>query len=445
MVNEDKYSRSSKKALIEKLKQDNSEDSSSADEKDAQNRRNDKAEMGSDDKPSKDEPAAGDAVSVRKAAIARGKIISGSPNRRYRSMEGNRGKSSYDSIDSSKDSEEVSKVPEKSKVSERSKDASDKKSTAPRSQRPLFHRIWLIPGVLIIVVMAFLAFIWDFSSPEANYVGPLRDFGRPTYEFQPISNSYDELSRCSKVSGGTAPEINAGSYFAFYPENFQVAAEKNPDDKVAFASIAKLLGALVVLDNYDLSEEISLLDEVDTAGNGLDLVVGEKIEVEELLSAALVGSRNDAMYALAQNYPGGQEAFIEAMNAKAAVLGMENTIVLDVVGLDAEGQHSTPRDIGVLAVAAMNREEIKNIVSQPAITVTTLQGREIAVESTNPLIGEVDGVIGLKTGYTGEAGLCLVTYVDDQVDFVVVVLNAEDRAIASQKLVEWVRANYSCN
>ncbi len=445
MVNEDKYSRRSKKALIEKLKQDNPDDRGSADEKNAKNRENNSNKTRANDLASEDDRAVRkgartrETARAREAARARRKIISGSSNRRYRSMEEEKSKSSDDSTPPSKDSEEVSKV------SESSKEVSNQKTAAPKSHKPLFHRIWLILGILIIVIMAFLAFVWYFSPPEANYVGPLRNFSRSTYEFRPISSSYDELSRCRKVGDGAAPDINAGSYFAFYPENFHVVAEKNPEDKVAFASITKLLGALVVLDNYDLSEEIALLEEVDTAGNGLDLEVGEKIEVGELLSAALVGSRNDAMYALAQNYPEGQEAFIEAMNAKAHILGMKNTVVLDVVGLDAEGQHSTPRDIGVLAVAAMNREEIKDIVSQQSITVKTLQGREIVVESTNPLIGEVEGVIGLKTGYTGKAGLCLVTYVDDEVDFVVVVLNAQDRAIASAKLVEWVRSNYSCN
>jgi D-alanyl-D-alanine carboxypeptidase (penicillin-binding protein 5/6) len=132
------------------------------------------------------------------------------------------------------------------------------------------------------------------------------------------------------------------------------------------------------------------------------------------------------------------------MNEKAAVLGMENTHVANPIGLDDPDQYSTPRDIAVLAIAAMKKDPIRDLVSRKNYMVETVSGRNISVENTNPLVGELSGVIGLKTGYTGQAGLCLVTYVDDNPDLIVIVLNAEDRGEASKNLINWVRDNYTC-
>jgi D-alanyl-D-alanine carboxypeptidase (penicillin-binding protein 5/6) len=201
---------------------------------------------------------------------------------------------------------------------------------------------------------------------------------------------------------------------------------------------------MVVVDAYDLETEIALKEEVDAEGNGIDLEVGEKVKVKDLLGAALVGSKNDAMYALAQNYPGGVQAFVESMDEKRADFGMNDTSVVNPIGLDDPEQYSTPRDIALLMIVAMREPVISDIVALPSYTVETAAGRQEIVYATNTLLTEVPGVVGGKTGYTAEAGLSLVTFIDDDPDFVTVVFNAEDRYEASKRLIEAVRLGYAC-
>lgn len=299
----------------------------------------------------------------------------------------------------------------------------------------------LIPFIVISAVVVVVFFMSD-KSQTLPYVGPLKNFDNRSlhseYEVPEI------IPRCVKSSQEMIPEINAEVYFAVYVENFQIVAEKNADEKVPFASIVKLLGILVALDKYDIDQDLALLEDVDTKWNGLDLEVGESVSVEDLIGAALVGSRNDAVYVLSQNYPGGEEAFIIEMNKKAQILGMKDTLVRNVIGLDDPEQYSTASDIGILSVAAMRNSVIRGIVSRPVYAVEISSGRIEQIYNTNTLVGDVDGIVGLKTGYTGEAGLCLVSYVDVDRDFVTIVLNAEDRSEESNKLIEWVRGSFSC-
>jgi hypothetical protein len=336
---------------------------------------------------------------------------------------------------------------------ETAKPHSDKDKTRDKRKFRFVRYLLFIPGLAVGVVLVVIAAQNLLVDKEYMYIGPLKSYEKLSLNnidykktVEPAEHEFSmrELARCKKKSSSSPLEIKAEAYMAFFTEDFQIVAEKDINTKTSFASIAKLLGALTVLEDYDLAEEIALIEQVNSEGNGLDLQVGEEISVENLLAGALVGSRNDAMYALAQNYPGGVDEFVAAMNEKAAVLGMENTHVANPIGLDDPDQYSTPRDIAILAIAAMKKDPIRDLVSRKSYMVETVSGRNISVENTNPLVGELSGVIGLKTGYTGQAGLCLVTYVDDNPDLIVIVLNAEDRGEASKNLINWVRDNYTC-
>lgn len=306
----------------------------------------------------------------------------------------------------------------------------------------------LIIGSVVVIVLIGLFFLFsqiiDVGAGEdatSNYIGPL-----------PAADSLDERasidasphSLCSKVPGYLDPEISADHYVSVYTDSFQIAYGKGYDEKVSFASIVKLLGAIVALEKLNLEDQISLKEEVNDEGNGIDLEVGEVVRVQDLLGAALVGSKNDAMMALAQNYPGGTEAFIARMQILAAEIGLEGTSVVNVVGTDHPNQYATPRDLAVLSIVAMRDPVISNLVGQASYVVNTSFGREEVVWSTNTLLTEVPGVVGVKTGFTSGAGMSLVTYVDDDPDFVTVVLNAEDRYEESKVLIQAVRDGYVC-
>ena len=130
---------------------------------------------------------------------------------------------------------------------------------------------------------------------------------------------------------------------------------------------------------------------------------GETVRVEELLYGLLLCSGNDAALALTE-CAGGLEPFVALMNEKAAALGMTRTSFANPNGLDAEGHYSTARDMAVLAAAAMEEPTFRRICSSRAVTIG-----QRTMENHNRLLRQVEGCVGLKTGYTRAAGRTLVS------------------------------------
>ncbi len=335
---------------------------------------------------------------------------------------------------------DIDELPEEEK-------ATDVTTPKPKSQSYLSLILFVLSFILVGAGLYYAFYTgrlnpWPVISlikrpPE--YIGPLvtSDFSKQIDVIQPAS-------RCKIKATALDPIINPGAYAVIMADNFEVIESKKENERVAFASIVKLLGAMVALDQYDFDETLLLMEKVNTEGSGIDLKVGEGATFENLLAASLIGSKNDAMFVIAQNYPGGISAFVEAMNVKAQALGLNNTHVVNPVGYDNSEQYSTVRDLGVLAIAAMHNEVIADFVRRPNYSFQTTSNRLVSFETTNGLIKKVQGVIGLKTGYTEKAGLCLVSYVDAKHDFVTVVMNSGDRVKESEELINWVKNNLKC-
>jgi len=163
-----------------------------------------------------------------------------------------------------------------------------------------------------------------------------------------------------------------------------------------------------------------------------------------LLYGLLVQSANDAATVLAQNYPGGEDAFIAAMNNKAVSLGLTATHFTNASGLDAYGHYTTAHDLALIAAAAMTNPVFKKIVATQGISVSDVDFT-ITHELTtiNQLLGVVPGLAGVKTGWTEQAGECFVAYVDrGGRQFIIVVLGSDDRFGETQQLIDWVFANF---
>jgi D-alanyl-D-alanine carboxypeptidase len=338
------------------------------------------------------------------------------------------------------------------KVSNQNTNTEEKEPVSDKSWKAHERRMWapIVPG-LIPPFVVMVALIWVLVVPRSGansnntsyaYIGPL-PHGTIVGPSFGIGVPQPGL-QCIALDDTEEPDIHAEAYLAVFADTFDVAFEKEKETELPFASIVKLLGALVVEEEYDMNAMIGLLEPVDAEGNGMDLEVGEKARVRDLLAAALIGSRNDAMYAIAQNYSGGTEGFVGKMREMALRLGMSRTSVQNVVGLDSPEQYSTVSDVAVLVIAAMQNSELASLMSQTSYTIRTSYGREESIGTTNALLGKVEGVIGGKTGYTEDAGLSLVTYIDDGPDFVTVVFNAEDRYAESEKLIQAVREGYQC-
>jgi D-alanyl-D-alanine carboxypeptidase (penicillin-binding protein 5/6) len=184
----------------------------------------------------------------------------------------------------------------------------------------------------------------------------------------------------------------------------------NLDVRRAPASLTKLLTALVVLDS-DWQPDALLSVSHDAAHAihpRVGLHTGESIRADDALTAMLMHSANDACLVLAEHVAGSLDAFAARMNARAAALGMQDSHFVHPCGFDADGQYSTVTDLLRLAKAAHADPRIAQIAAQERATISTASGRSLAFRNTNQLLGRLDGVVGLKTGYTQHAGHCLI-------------------------------------
>jgi len=195
------------------------------------------------------------------------------------------------------------------------------------------------------------------------------------------------------------------------------------------ASLAKLMSALVALEDGPLDDEVKVSARAAAArGARLGLRAGERWPAHALFAAMLVGSANDACAALAERN-GGTAAFIARMNEKAPLLGMRETRFADPCGFDAPGQRSTARDLARLATVAMRRAQIAALVGRPAVEVASVDRvRVVRVRTTNALIEHFPGVVGVKTGQTRRAGHNLIALAErDGRRVLLVMLGARDR------------------
>lgn len=190
----------------------------------------------------------------------------------------------------------------------------------------------------------------------------------------------------------------------------EVLLSKNPDAVLPIASITKLMTALVVAEaKLPLDETLTIAQEdVDTEkGSRSRLRVGTKLTREEMLHLALMASENRAAHALGRHYPGGLGSFVEAMNAKAALLGMSDTHYVEPTGLSSKNQ-SSAKDLATLVKAAHEHQIIRDLSTSPEYSVAVGK-REMHFRTTNALVRSPTWEIGLqKTGYIAEAGRCLV-------------------------------------
>ena len=188
----------------------------------------------------------------------------------------------------------------------------------------------------------------------------------------------------------------------------RVLYEQNADAKMLIASTTKILTALVAIREGDLNDVVTVSREAAyTEGSSMYLKVGEKLTLETLLYGLLLCSGNDAAVAIAEHISGSQEDFAKLMNATAREIGMEHSSFANPNGLDHEDHYSTARDMARLACAAVENETLVRMASTRSVTIG---GRTMT--NHNKLLNQIEGCIGLKTGYTMAAGRTLVSCVE---------------------------------
>lgn len=208
---------------------------------------------------------------------------------------------------------------------------------------------------------------------------------------------------CITPAVAEALEVSATAAVLMDADMGQVLYEKNGDRQMLIASTTKIMTALVVLEHAAPDDVITVTPDHMAEGSSMYLRAGEMVRVEELLYGLLLCSGNDAALALTE-CAGGLTPFVALMNEKAAALGMAHTSFANPNGLDADGHYSTARDMAVLAAAAVENPTFRRICSSRSVTIG-----QRTMENHNRLLRQVEGCVGLKTGYTQAAGRTLVS------------------------------------
>lgn len=240
-------------------------------------------------------------------------------------------------------------------------------------------------------------------------------------------------------NGLESPKLTSQAVVIFEPISGTILLEKNLDRPLPPASTTKITTALVALDKYSLDQILTVKQAPLAVGSKMKLQSGEQMSVRNLLTGLLVASANDAAVTLAENYEGGYAGFVEAMNQKAQNLNLRQTHFSNVSGIESDDHYSSVHDLVILAKAALKNDFFRDLVKTRTATITDNTGTHLySLTTTNLLLGEVEGVAGVKTGWTTNAGECLVTFVErNGKQLLIAVLGSADRFGETKKLIEW--------
>ena len=256
----------------------------------------------------------------------------------------------------------------------------------------------------------------------------------------PIIDTYD----------GTTPlKLASAKALVINQLTGEILYAKNTDMPTPIASVTKLMTAMVMLDAHLPMDDLLYIDNEDVdylKGTSSRLRVGTTLTRGEFLQLALMASENRAASALGRNYPGGKAAFVQAMNNKAQLLGMQSTRFVDSTGLDSNNV-STAEDLVKMVNAAYHYPEIRQVTTSPSQEIT-LYGRQNTLNfvNTNALVRGGNWVIGLsKTGFINEAGRCLVMQAEISGQPVIIVLldsaGKMTRIGDANRIRKWVENN----
>ena len=243
------------------------------------------------------------------------------------------------------------------------------------------------------------------------------------------------------------PKINSRSAVVYDRKSKKVIWGKKENERRPMASTTKIMTAIVVLENANLDDTVTVSKKAaGTGGSRLGLKTGDKITINNLLYGLLLVSGNDAAVALAEHVSGSVESFAEKMNQKAEEMNLEDTHFIVPHGLDMENHYTTALELAEMADYAMNNKKFAEIVATKVKTIN-ISGRSKSLINTNELLGNLEGVNGVKTGFTNGANRCLVTSVSrNGMNVIAVVLGADtkkDRTRDSVEIIEYAYKNYT--
>lgn len=253
-----------------------------------------------------------------------------------------------------------------------------------------------------------------------------------------------------KVNALSQESITAPSAVLMEATTGKILFEKNSHEQRPCASVTKVMTLLLVFEAMD-NGRLSLEDTITTSehaasmgGSDIWLEPGETMSADDMIKATVVASANDAAVALAEHISGSEDAFVEQMNHRAKELKMNDTVFKNCNGLDEEGHVTSANDVAIMSRELMKHEKIFDYTS---IWLDNLRGGKTQIVNTNKLLKTYNGITGLKTGTTDDAGCCMsASATRDNVSLVAVVLGCntgKERFADAAALLDYGFANIS--
>lgn len=270
-----------------------------------------------------------------------------------------------------------------------------------------------------------------------TYTSVFADEYNESANFTPVFSASSVQSNKAKP-----PSINALAGLVMDAKSGRVLYEKNGYSRRSMASTTKIMTAIMAIEKGNLDDVVTVSQKAaNTYGSDISLRTGEKLTLRELLYGLLLASGNDAAVAIAEHIGGSVEGFNELMNEKAKELGCKNTNFKSPHGLDLPDHYTTAYELALITRYALKNPTFAKIVSTKNMNIT---GRNLY--NTNELLGYYPGVNGVKTGYTGQAGRCLVSSATrNNMQVISVVLGSptrDARAQSSRALLDYTFNNY---
>lgn len=264
------------------------------------------------------------------------------------------------------------------------------------------------------------------------------------------SEEIDDVNNNSKlvdnsVNKVSVPELNSRKVIVYDRLSGKRVYGKNENKETAMASTTKIMTAIVVIENCKNFDDVVTITSkaANIGGSRLKLNTNDKITVNDLLYGMLLRSGNDAAIALALYTAGTIEGFAEMMNQKATSLNLLHTHFVTPHGLDDPKHYTTCYELAKITDYALKNDKFANIVKTKKTTIS-INGLPRQISNTNEILcSNVDGVYGVKTGFTNNAGRCLVTAISKNgMDFIIIVIGADSRKLRASDTLKLIQYSF---
>lgn len=305
-----------------------------------------------------------------------------------------------------------------------------------------FYKIYLITLTIFFAISYFFIYQKFFNSKQ-TIVSPV-----PNFLTAFANNQVSTLNLWSpffemfdpSASSGQDPIITAESALVYDLTSERTLFSKTPEKKLPMASLTKIMTAIVALESAKKDDEYLVSGEDIIGENSMGLSIGETLTLKELLYGLILTSGNDAAETLASNFPRGRAQFIVAMNNKAKALGLNSTHFTNPTGLEGDGkQYTTVSDLLVITKYGLQFSIFKEVAGTFIHNIPYSENHKaFYLENQTNLISSYPGVFGVKDGYTPEAGLCLVTYLNYKGHKIIgIILGSDNRRQEMKDLLDY--------